>query len=207
MDAENRHFTKSGSSLLKRPKSSNVRQALAERMVISEALAAALHMIRGYSNGGAHAGRGYLGAIAEVLMQYPRAIALRAADVNRGVPRECQFMPTPADVIAWCERHTEAMRQPVESEDRDAAFQRDRERMAADEEALAKARQTRPTYDELKAKYGPNWGINDEQLVASGARQRELIDRANKFFLNRDDPSDGPIPVSASLRKVLRAAP
>lgn len=74
-------------------------------------------MIRGYANSG-QAGKSYIGAIAELLMRYPRSVALKCADPFAGVPRETKFLPTPADVIAWCERQVAPMHEEATREDR-----------------------------------------------------------------------------------------
>jgi hypothetical protein len=44
-------------------------------------------------------------------------------------------------------------------EDRDIAQAEARRREAEDAAKLAAARKTRPTLDDLRAKYGPNWGL------------------------------------------------
>lgn len=64
------------------------------------------------------AGDSYLGLIAKVLMEYPRQVAVRCANPIHGVPRETKFLPTVADVVAWCERETEPLRRDVAREQR-----------------------------------------------------------------------------------------
>lgn len=92
--------------------------AYSERMIPSEAIEAVTKMIRGYPNGGANAGASYIGALASVLAQYPRAIAIECADPLRGVARTCKFLPTVADIVSWCEPHFEKMHSTVQREDR-----------------------------------------------------------------------------------------
>src|SRR6476646_2000605 len=107
----------SPSTLPMRRENSNVRRALADRLMLSEAIDAVGRMIRGYANSG-QAGKSYIGAIAELLMHYPRSVALRCADPYRGVARETKFMPTPADVIGFCERTTAPMHEEAAREER-----------------------------------------------------------------------------------------
>lgn len=45
----------------------------------------------------------YIGAMAAVLCDYPRQIAMSCCNPLKGVVRECKFVPTIADVVAWCE--------------------------------------------------------------------------------------------------------
>lgn len=116
-------------------------------------------LISCYPNGGSQAGDGYIGALAAILVTYPRVVAQLSADPLRGVPRECKFLPTPADVIAWCERETAALRRPVDAEDRYSKHRAEAQQRRQDEELLVEQRKQRPTLDELRAKHGPNWGI------------------------------------------------
>lgn len=83
-------------------------------------------MIRGYANSGS-AGKSYIGAIAEILAYYPRQIALKCADPIHGCARETKFMPTPSDVIGWCERAAKPLHEEAAREDRIAEQFRARE--------------------------------------------------------------------------------
>lgn len=198
----------SRASLPNRRDPQNVRAALADRLLLSEALEVVQAMMRGYANGGATASKGYLGALAEVLAQYPRCIAARAAHVMHGVPSECRFLPTPADVIAWCERETKDLRGIVDRDDHYSALERAAAERAQEAERLVEARKTRPTYADLKAKYGENWGLNStsERDAAADAARTELTEKANRRAFVREceaagvDPNDG---VSPSLRDLL----
>src|SRR5580704_1453201 len=85
----------------------SVQRLLDERMSLSEAIDAAGLIIGAFPNGGANAGDSYIGALAATLGSYPRSVAKRCADHVHGVSRDCKFLPTVADIVAWCERHTE----------------------------------------------------------------------------------------------------
>lgn len=138
-----------------------MRAALSDRLLLSEALEVVGVMLRGYANGGRDAGASYQGALAETLMHYPRCIAAYAGDVKRGVPSTTGFLPTPAAIIAWAEKETDELRAIVVRDDHYAGIQRDMQQAAKDEATLTAARAKRPTYDDLKEKYGPTWGITD----------------------------------------------
>ena len=90
-------------SLPAKLENSNVKRALADRLFLSEALEAVSDMLRGYPNR-SQADKSYIGAIGELLMQYPRQVAMRCADPFTGVARETHFLPTVSDIVAWCER-------------------------------------------------------------------------------------------------------
>jgi hypothetical protein len=80
-------------------------------MNLSEAVDLVGRMIGAYPNGGAGAGDNYIGAIAGVFCDYPRQVATECASPIHGVARNCTFLPTVADVVAWCEPALEALKQ------------------------------------------------------------------------------------------------
>src|SRR5262249_45256639 len=77
-----------------------LRQALADRLAMPEAIEAVGKMISAFPSGGPQNPDGYIGALASVLREYPREIARRCADPIKGVARETRFLPTVADVVA-----------------------------------------------------------------------------------------------------------
>ena len=136
-----------------------MRQAFSDRLMLSEAIEAVGKMIRGYANRGG-ADKGYIGAIAELLCQYPRSLAIECADPLHGVVLTTRFMPTPADIAGWMESRVDRMAGRANAEDRVEQQLRERREFA---EQRAQPRQT---YEELKEKYGPNWGIAQVQRRA-----------------------------------------
>jgi hypothetical protein len=93
---------------------------LAERLIPSEAIDLAGRMLRGFPNKDKLTA-GYAGAMAEILMSYPKAVATACADPIHGVVRGLKFMPVPADVIAWCENR---QRPILEEADREVRVKR-----------------------------------------------------------------------------------
>ncbi len=86
-----------------RPDARSLRQALAERMTLSEYLEAVSGILACYEYGARE--NGYIGALAQILMAYPRQIALRCADPLRGIARDRpDRAPNVGHVIAWCEQ-------------------------------------------------------------------------------------------------------
>lgn len=186
-----------------------MRQALAERLMLSEALDVVTALIERYPNGGAAAERGYIGGLAAVLVEYPASIARRAADPLKGVPKACRFLPTPADVIAWCEGEIADMRAPVAREDLDAKFARERAERREDAERWEKLRASpagkyvadglTSLANELRA--GP--AEADKRAHATHIQQ---LDKANRRTFERDcaaagvDPERGVSP--ALLRQI-----
>lgn len=105
--------------------SSKIRRALDDKMILSEAIEAATAIVGCYPNGGRDAGRSYLGAVAATLASYPRQVAQRCAGV-RGVVQASRFLPTVADVVAWCEAETAPLYRQAEREERIEQQLRDR---------------------------------------------------------------------------------
>jgi hypothetical protein len=153
---------------------------------------------------------GYVDALAGALCDQPREIAIACAAPN-GVAVECMFKPTVADIARWCERegapYVERMRE--------------QSAQIAAENALANAprivdRSGRPTFDELRAKHGPTWGLKtivdlerDEAQAADDRRNREMRDRQvlAEYAALGIDPvyaSDGALASPSLLRSINR---
>jgi hypothetical protein len=190
------------SSLSKR-ETSNIRQVLADRLILSEAIEAVNRMIRGYANRG-QADKSYIGAMAELLLHYPKSVALACADPFHGVVRATKFMPTPSDIIAFCENRIEPMHREADREER-VAKQLD-ERDAWMDQVIPES---------LKAK-GRAWldrtDPKAQQLIGQEARADETlaglerIQEANRSVFERECKRDGIDPaggVSPTLRKLL----
>ena len=119
------------------------------------------------------------------------------------------FKPTVADVKRWCDREGAPL----------LAAYRDAERQAHEAnvvDARPVDRSNRPTFDELRAKHGPTWGLKtivdverDEARAADDRRYREMRDRqvlAEYAGLGLDPvyASDGTLVSPALLRSLDR---
>jgi hypothetical protein len=99
---------------------------MADRLMISEALDAVSRMIRGYPQKAC--ADGYIGAIAETFMHYPKSIALACADPFNGVALQSpEFLPSQSQVIGWCEKRGRLLYEEAAREDRIAQQLEDRE--------------------------------------------------------------------------------
>jgi len=98
-----------------RPDSASVRKALEDRMTFSEVLEAASGIIASYPSGKPANERGYLGAISSVLAEYPRQVVARCSSPLQGIVRECKFLPSVAELVAWCEREKAGLERLAES--------------------------------------------------------------------------------------------
>jgi hypothetical protein len=131
-------------------------------------------------------------------------VALMCADRFNGVPRETKFLPTPAEIIAYCERKVRPMYEDAEREDRVAKQLAERERWLnpdrADEETVR------------RKEIANAWLNRDDERAAELSRERPrasltaedrqaLLDdaRAVASEINR-----GGIKLSAEAQALLR---
>jgi len=127
---------------------------LADRMMLSECVELVHRMMTAYSDRSAD--DGYIGAIASVLAEFPRVVAVKASSPVHGVPRECkQFKPTAGQVADWCEREVEFYRRMADREG------------APRLPAPVMDRGPRLSIDELRARHGPNWGLKDMRTATA----------------------------------------
>lgn len=146
-------------------------------MMLSEAIEAATTILDCYPNGGAQAGDSYIGALAATLAEYPKSVAQRCADRKTGIARECKFLPTVADIVAWCERETEPLRRQHSADLRLKQQFRIRDEFENEQGA---GRQRRLTIDELKEKYG-DWR---DDWRSPGTKARELCEQARQRLVS-----------------------
>jgi hypothetical protein len=160
------------------------------------------------------AGRGYIGALASVLASYPASVARRSADPLHGIPAEKTFgLPAVADLVKWCEDQTAELRGIVDREDHFGKLEREQQQRAEEEAKQIKARAARPTYGDLKAKHGENWGIRQGSDDDKAARTRSgvALEDANRKLLVREwagkqPPEAAPgMPISKALHAQLTA--
>jgi hypothetical protein len=139
----------------------SMRQALAERLMPSEGMDAVQRLLSCYPHSvRSEATGGYLGALAAVLCDYPKSIALNCCDPRKGVARETKFLPTVNDIVVFCEREIKSMRNIVDRDDREksilAGMQARREAFESGEPAEERKAFIAKRREEL----GANWGIN-----------------------------------------------
>jgi hypothetical protein len=107
-----------------------------------------------YRTGDANDPETYVTAIAAVLAKYPDAVITAVTDPRIGLPRKKTWLPSIKEVYDACDAEYEPMREEIARQDRIKRQLRERADL---EEA------PRPTLEQLKAKYGKNWGISDPE--------------------------------------------
>ncbi|UFW91011.1 hypothetical protein BjapCC829_21715 [Bradyrhizobium barranii] len=119
-----------------------------------------------------------MGAIAAVLQCYAPDVVQHVCDPRTGVPGKLKWMPSVAEVKSACDDRMaeKARKRRFENWGLNNVDADERERMK-DQGLLPPPRERRPTLDELKAKYGPNWGIGgDVEPVKTLQRVRTKAD-------------------------------
>lgn len=144
----------------------------------------------------------YSAALAAVLAEYPPDIVRRVTDPRTGLPSRQQWLPTIKEVHDACDELDQRERRFAE------AAKREREQLEARQRDAEKAK-AKPTYDDLKAKYGPNWGLSgqeDEDQRKRKARLEKLEDANRRAFVAECEAAGFPADsqVSPSLAALIR---
>lgn len=85
-------------------------------MILSDAIEAAGRLMQQFPNARGYSD-GFIGALAQVFMQYPRQVVLRCIDVRVGLARDVKFLSI-SDVVAWLERGERPLHESAERETR-----------------------------------------------------------------------------------------
>lgn len=133
----------------------------------------------------------YVAAVTAVLSRYPMEVARLVCNPSGGLPSKLKWLPSIAEVQQECEAWHAPMRRLEESE-------RDRVRQLEERERAEAPRDDRLSIDELKAKYGPTWGIGSTPEHENQAVKAESEQRASKFIsreIQREYEAHGEEPV------------
>ena len=173
-------------------------------MILSEAIEAATAIIERYPNGGANAGDSYIGALAAMLASYPRQVAMRCADPVRGIVRTCKFLPTVADVVAFCEREVTPLYDEAKRERLIAAQLAERERSETDRpspEQIARVEAMRREVVEHLTR--PNAAAIAVREKKAAASRQQRIAEIYAEWKGEEAPTIAGIPISRELHGML----
>jgi len=107
-----------------------------------------------YRTGDANDPETYVAAITAVLAHYPEDIITRVTHPVTGLPSKVGWLPTVKEVHDACdEAAAPAFRQQQRAK-------QIAETLAEREAIEAQRGQVRPSLEQLKEKYGPNWGLD-----------------------------------------------
>jgi hypothetical protein len=113
-----------------------------------------------YRTGDANDPETYVAAIAATLARYSQQIITDVTHPVTGLPSKKGWLPTVKEVFDACEELDDASRQKVARERRireQLAARAEQDRMAAE----------KPTLEQLKAKYGEDWGLTPRPRTES----------------------------------------
>jgi hypothetical protein len=114
----------------------------------------------------------FMAGVVELLAGYPAWVADRILSPAHGLPAHHTFLPSIKEIRERCEDEFKAHRYVQQ-------FEQTSEELRAKHSAPLLAGPPpapRPTYDELKAKYGPNWGLKADEREGTKRRADMSID-------------------------------
>lgn len=118
---------------------------------------------------------GFKASLGAVLEQYPDDVIRYVCDPRTGVQRRCKFPPTISEIVEACDDRVSELRR----------HDRFRNWGKPDDDTLAleAPREERLSLDELKAKYGPNWGMTSLDEKPAGPVFKALnIEQLQDFY-------------------------
>lgn len=130
-----------------------------------------------YRTGDANDPETYVAAITAVLAHYPEDVITQVTHPVTGLPHTKSWLPTVKEVTDACVSANE----PFVEEQRRLKRIKDQFEMRERE-----ARGERPTLDQLKSKYGPNWGIGEEETAKRVSEPAPSIDQLRHHYQHYD---------------------
>lgn len=128
----------------------------------------ALLLLGSYRKGDAEDPDTYATAVAAVLSQYPADVVQRVTDPRTGIAGRSKWLPNPSEVREACEAEMAHVdRAARRARDLAAQLEREQESLRHDRE-----RASRPTGNELQAKYGVGASRSMREVEAEAAARR-----------------------------------
>src|SRR4051812_4873530 len=124
-----------------------------------------------YRKGDASDPETYVAAIAATLASYPDDVITEVTHPVKGLPSRLSWLPTVSEVHMACE---DAMEPRVRQQQRERRLARQMADRAVFEAEQARQR---PTLDELKSKYGDQWGIAEQVAKRKTAEPAPNVDQ------------------------------
>ena len=122
----------------------------------------------------------YKESLKLVLDQYTDDIIIHISDPRTGVQRACKWPPTIAEIVTACEVHMQHL----------AKLDRLKNWGKKDKPLRLEApREERPTIEELKAKYGEDWGLTPDPRPKPGFKTGQAPSWQEIVSMYHRDPS------------------
>ncbi|HEX2653541.1 MAG TPA: hypothetical protein VHN11_07815 [Xanthobacteraceae bacterium] len=137
-------------------------------------------MLACWRTGGANDPETFITAVAAILARYPDEVVYAVTNPTEGLPVQLTWMPSVKEVHDACEKEME----PIYRRQREEKVIADLMESRKQDEI---AREHRPTVEELKAKFGENWGMKSldkpERKTKPAPTADELREHYSKFKL------------------------
>jgi hypothetical protein len=115
-----------------------------------------------------------MASLGMVLEQYPSDIVEFVTDPRTGVQRSKTFPPSIAEIVSACEAQASYLRRKERFEN----WGKD----SGEPALLGPPREERPTYAEMKAKYGENWGLGEPEKPVERKAQAPTIEQLRHHY-------------------------
>jgi hypothetical protein len=182
----------------------NVRRALTDKLMPSESVELVAKLLCCWPNSNDDS-KGYIGALAAILRDYPRCVSVKCADPMRGVARDVKFRPTVADLVWWCERELVSLRAIVDRDDEKLRWEKQRDEAAERERARIAKFKSPEDAERVKAKLAETLeslgkALGKKTAAVHRAEAQETLARCE---IEATEPG-ATLSVSSELAKIMR---
>ncbi len=131
-----------------------------------------------YRTGDANDPETYVAAITAILARYPEGVMTSVTHPATGLPSKKGWLPTVKEVVDACD---DAMEPIVQNELR---LKRIKEQLETRER---EDRGEKPTMEQLKTKYGDDWGLQSEKPKAKDWTRAMTLPELQKFYADHPE--------------------
>lgn len=146
---------------------------------------------------------GFVGALASVLMAYPRQVVLKITNPLSGLASEIKFISI-SDVVAWCERHTKPLREDRTREKRIAEQLAARDEWQRAERSQGLMEKLTAWLDRTDPQAKAMLRDSDESDAKRRAKNLEYVEMANRRFFRRMCAYEGVDPAMGASPALLK---
>jgi hypothetical protein len=126
-----------------------------------------------YRTGEANDPKTYVAAVTAVLSHFPEEVITAVTHPVTGLPKKSSWLPTIKEVNDACNEAIEPIRQ------HEARLKRIKEQLEMRER---EDRGEKPTLEQLKEKYGENWGLQDPRKPSAQSWQAPAWDQVTAIY-------------------------
>ena len=116
----------------------------------------------------------YAATLAGIFSAYPDEVIEFVTSLETGIQRRCNFFPTVKELVDACNEHHAYLMRKHRMENFG--------RILGPPEPAGAPPEERPTLEELKAKYGPNWGIEQDKPKPKNVKPAPSWNEIAEFY-------------------------